>query len=165
MPPKAAVQGNLMPWQPLGSLGTPLGRSLRRAYFLAQIYPTSKNQDDDRSKKCQDEKTSCPENFFLDNMNRSNCWEFITPIKRTQDMNTVNFQRWNLHISSLFELALLRNSSPFSASPPLPPCTSDIRHPSWFHTKITTARSDSGPTLSVSNICGWKCLKPSNRTY
>ena len=129
------------------------------------IYPTSKNQDDDQSKKCQDEKTSCPENFFLDNMNRSNCWEFITPIKRTQDMNTVNFQRWNLHISSLFELALLRNSSPFSDSPPPHPYTSDIRHPSWFHTKITTARSDSGPTLSVSNICGWKCLKPSNRTY
>ena len=65
------------------------------------IYPTSKNQDDDQSKKCQDEKTSCAENFFLDTMNRSNCWEFIIPIKQTQDMNTGNFHRWNLNISSL----------------------------------------------------------------
>ena len=55
------------------------------------IYPTSKNQDDDQSKYLQDEKMCCPKNYFVDNLYEPNCWKFIRPIKRTQNMNTVNF--------------------------------------------------------------------------
>ena len=55
------------------------------------IYPTSENQDDDQSKYLQDEKMSCPKHYFVDNLYEPNCWKFIRPIKRTQNMNTVNF--------------------------------------------------------------------------
>ena len=36
-------------------------------------------------------KNVLPKNLFVDNLNPTNSWEFITPIKRTQNMNTVNF--------------------------------------------------------------------------
>ena len=66
-------------------------------------------QDDDKSNK-KDEKTFCSKNFFVGKLNAPNFWEFITPTKRTQNMNITQFCAFNFPTSSLFQLPLPRIS-------------------------------------------------------